>query len=116
MSITEEILKQNKEKVFSLIESGQPVNEIDIHGFTPLIEAAIVNEFDIAKKLIEYGADVKMPDLTGGTALHWAVENNNLPLCQLLLNEGADPNAYSRSGQPILAQPLLRRQQNLKEL
>lgn len=116
MTITEEILKQNKPQVFQLIESGEPVNEIDIHGFTPLIEAAIVNDVEIAEKLIQYGANPAVKDLTGGTALHWAVENNNLSLCQLLLDHGADPNAYSRSGQPILVQPLLRRQQAIKEL
>lgn len=116
MTITEEILKQNDEKVFALIEAGELLNEIDIYGFTPLIEATIVNNVEIAKKLIAHGADVMLRDLTGGTALHWAVENNNLALCQLLLDNGADPNAYSRSGQPILVQPLLRRQHTLKEL
>jgi hypothetical protein len=116
MTLTDAILKQKKEEAFALIESGEHINEIDIHGFTPLIEAAIANDIDVAKKLISYGANVGMRDLTGGTALHWAVENNNLALCELLLDQGADPNAYSRSGQPILVQPLLRRQQNLKEL
>jgi len=116
MTLTQAILKQNKKKILALLEAGAHINEIDIHGFTPLIEAAIVNDTDIAAQLIAYGADVKMRDLTGGTALHWAVENNNLPLCELFLEHGADPNAYPRSGQPILVQPLLRRQQNLKEL
>jgi len=116
MTLTEAILKQDQAKAFQLIESGAHVNEIDIHGFTPLIEAAIVNDIDVAKKLMEHGANPTMRDLTGGTALHWTVENNNFPFCQLLLDHGADPNAYSRSGQPILVQPLLRRQQTLKEL
>ncbi len=116
ITLTDEILKQDKDGVLKLLQAGEPVNEIDIHGFPPLTEAAIVNDYDIAKLLIEYGADVKMKDLVGGTALQWAVENNNIPLCQLLLDHGADPNAYSKSGQPILVQPLLRRRQNLKEL
>jgi hypothetical protein len=116
MNLTEAIIKQDKKKAFEFIESGQHLNEIDIHGFTPLIEAAIVNDLDIAKKLIAHGANPTKRDLTGGTALHWAVENNNLALCELLLENGADPNAYGKSGQPILVQPLLRRQQDLKEL
>ncbi len=116
MNLTEAILKQDHKKVFQLIESGELINEIDIYGFTPLIEAAIVNDVEIAKKLIAHGADVLMRDLTRATALHWAVENNNLPFCQLLLDHGADPNAYAKSGQPILVQPLLRHQQRLKEL
>lgn len=115
-TLTDEILKQHKDNILEMLQAGEPVNEIDIYGFTPLIEAAIVNDYDIAAMLIEYGADVKMKDLVGGTALQWAVENHNIPLCELLLQHGADPNAYSRSSQPILVQPLLRRQQNLKEL
>lgn len=116
MTITDAILKKDKQKVFTLIEAGELVNEIDIYGFTPLIEAAIVNDAEIAQKLIMHGADVNLRDLTGGTPLHWAVENNNTALCELLLDKGADPNAYSRNGQPILVQPLLRRQQGVKEL
>ncbi len=116
MSLTDEILNLQKSKVLASIQAGEPVNQIDVYGFTPLIEAAIANDFEIAKMLIDHGANVVMPDLTGGTALHWAVENNNLPLCELLLEKNADPNAYPRSGQPILVQPILRRQQDLKEL
>lgn len=116
MTLTDAILKLDKASVQHLLDSGEPVNEIDIYGFTPLIEAAIVNDYDMAAQLVAHGADVKMKDLVGGTALTWAVENHNIPLCQLLLEHGADPNAYSRSGQPILVQPLLRRQQDLKEL
>jgi hypothetical protein len=116
MSLTKAILQQDIEKISQLLEAGEPVNEIDIYGFTPLIQAAIVNDIEIAKKLMAYGANPTMRDLTQGTALHWAVENNNIPFCQLLLDYGADPNAYAKSGQPILVQPLLRRQHNLKEL
>jgi hypothetical protein len=70
----------------------------------------------MAKLLVAYGADVKKQDLTGGTALHWAVQNNNIPLTQFLLENGADANAYTKYAQPVLVEPVLRRQQDLKEL
>ncbi len=116
MTLTDDILNFQTDRVIARLDAGESANQIDIYGFTPLIEAAIANHLALATLLIERGADVRMKDLRGGTALHWAVENNNLPLAQLLLEKGADPNAYPRSGQPILVQPILRRQQSIKEL
>jgi hypothetical protein len=116
MSLTDQILKGSIKKVEQLLANGASPNELDIYGYTPLIEASIANRPDIAALLIHHGADVRLKDLTGGTALNWAVENNNLDLCKLLLQNGADPNAYNKNSQPVLIQPLLRRQQELKEL
>lgn len=116
MVLSDEILANSKTHVLQLLQAGEDVNQIDIYGYTPLIEAAIANNSEMAQLLLEHHAQVDKPDLTGGTALHWAVENNNLDLCHLLLKRGADPNAYTHYSQPVLVQPLLRRQQNLKEL
>lgn len=114
MLLYEAILEGKKDEIRRLLASGADVNEIDIYGFTPLIEAAIMNHVDIAAWLIERGADVNKKDLTGGSALHWAVDNNSLPMCELLLKVKADPNAYTRYGQPILALPILRRAEAIK--
>ncbi|MDF3055421.1 MAG: arp, partial [Gammaproteobacteria bacterium] len=102
--------------VEALIASGADVNMLDMYGFTPLIESAIANRLDIADLLLKNGADVKQKDMVGGTALQWAVENYNLSMCYMFLKQGADPNAYTRFAQPILVQPLLRRQHDLKEM
>lgn len=116
MSLTNEIIYGTLESVARLIHSGVDVNEIDDYGFTPLIEAAIVNSAEITKLLLQSGAEIDAPDTTGRTALHWAVDNHNLALCQLLLESKADPNAYTTGAQPILVYPLLRHQQELKQL
>jgi hypothetical protein len=116
MSLTHEIIYGTLEGVARLIHSGVDVNEVDDYGFTPLIEAAIVNSVDISKLLLQSGAEVDDTDTTGRTALHWAVDNNNLSLCQLLLENKANPNAYTGGAQPILVYPLLRNQQELKQL
>lgn len=113
MRLVTEILKGNQEQVLALLEAGEDVNAIDQYGFTPLIEAAIVNHTEIARLLLAYHAEVNKPDVTGGTALYWAVNNNNEQLVELLLEHGADPNAYTKYAQPILVKPLLRRQQEL---
>jgi len=115
-TLADDIIDENIPAIQIHLQSGVEVNDVDEYGFTPLIEAAIADNFEIAKLLLDYRADVNMQDMTGGTALHWAAENNNLELAQLLLNHGANPNAYTLAGQPVLVMPLLRQQQQLKSL
>lgn len=116
MNLANEIIYQRIENVKQLLAEKADVNEIDDYGYTPLIEAAIVNNVEIATLLLKQGAKINATDLVGSTALHWAVENNNLALCQLLLEHGANANAYTSYSQPVLVKPLLRRQNELKEL
>jgi hypothetical protein len=116
MSLANEILYGRLDKVEQLIQSGADVEEVDEYGFTPLIEAAIANNFEITKLLLEYGADINKSDVTGRSALHWTSDNNNLELCKLLLANKADPNAYTYGAQPVLVYPLLRNQNELKKL
>ena len=116
MSLADAILSEDINQVYEALNTGQPVNQIDEYGFTPLIEAAIADNIEIARLLLQQGANVYLQDMTGGTALQWAVENNNISLCELLLEHHADPNAYNFSGQPILVMPLLRQQSTLKKL
>jgi hypothetical protein len=116
LSLVDEILYGTTDSVAEALKAGADVNEMDDYGFNPLIETAIVNKVELAKLLIQHGADVNRPDLVGRTALHWAADNANLPFCRLLLENHANPNAYSRAGQPALLYPLLREQQEVKEL
>lgn len=116
LSLADAIIEERLDKVMKRLHSREPVNQLDQYGFTPLIEAAIADNEEIAKILLEYGADVNLQDAIGGTALHWAAENNNVSLSRLLLENSADPNAYTFSGQPTLVMPLLRQQNMLKKL
>jgi len=92
------------------------VNQMDEYGFTPLIEAAIVDNLEITELLLKRGADPNQQDVTGGTPLHWAAENNNANLCTLLLKYRADPNICTFAGQPVLVMPMLRHQSSLRQL
>lgn len=116
MQLADLIIAKNIPGIRSAIMAGADVNDIDPYGFTPIIEAAIVDSVEIASLLIEAGADVNGKDMTEGTALHWAAENNNIELCELLLKHNANANAYNRSGQPVLLNPILRQQNELKAL
>lgn len=116
MSLANQILYGNIERVEQLIQAGADVEEVDEYGFTPLIEAAIANNVEIAKLLLEYGADINKSDVTGRSALHWATDNHNIELCKLLLANKAHSNAYTYGAQPVLVYPLLRDQTELKKL
>lgn len=110
------ILKGTLIDVERALSRPVPLNEQDPYGYTPLIEAAIINDLEKAKLLVAYGADVNGQDLTGGTALHWATENNNLELASFLLEKGANPNLYTTASEPPLVKPLLRRQQAMRDI
>ncbi len=116
LSLADVIIEEDIETVRRYLRHAPDLNFIDEYGFTPLIEAAIVDNTNISKLLLENGAVPNLPDVTGGTALHWAVENNNIDLCTLLLKANANPNAYNFSGQPVLVMPILRQQTELKNL
>jgi hypothetical protein len=116
MSLVNAILYENKEDVAECIAQGANVNEMDVYGFTPLIESVIVNKIDIAEYLLQQGAYVNQTDVTGRTALHWSVENHNLAFVKLLLHYKADANAYTFSSQPVLVVAILRHQENIKRL
>jgi len=116
MSLADAIIYGNAGQVKEVIAQGALLEEIDPYGYTPIIETAIVDSIEKAKILIDAGAKVDFSDLTGRTALIWAAENNNYDLCKLYLEHGADPNAYTRAGQPVLAMPLLRKHEKVKQL
>lgn len=116
MTIASDIIARKMPDLDAVIAAGDSLDDIDEYGFTPLIEAAITRQPEIAKALFKKRVDINKPDVTGRTALHWAVDNDDLEFCELLLNQGANANAYTRSGLSVLVYPVLREQQPLKQL
>jgi len=116
VSLADTILEEDVSSVKQLLRYSHEINQIDEYGFTPLIEAAIVDNLEISKLLLSQGADPNLPDVTGGCALQWAVENHDIALCQLLLENHANPNSYNLAGQPVLVMAILRQQHELKNL
>ena len=116
VTLADAILSENLNSVRQVLRYGEELNQIDEYGFTPLIEAAIVDNIELIRLLLDQGADPNLQDATGGTALQWAAENNDIAMVQLLLERGANPNAYNFSGQPVLVMPILRGQNELKNL
>jgi len=116
MTLSQEILEGTYQGVEKYLQQNAPVNILDEYGYTPLIHAVAMNQFETVSLLLKHHARVELVDITGSTALHWAVDNDNLSICQLLLQYGANPNAYNSNGQPILFYPLLRKNRPLIDL
>lgn len=114
-SLADIILSGHVDALQRALQYDADVNQIDEYGFTPLIEAAIIDSLPMIKLLLASGANPNQPDTTGGTALHWAVENNNIAIAQALLDHQANPNAYNLAGQPILTMALLRQQSSIRK-
>lgn len=116
MTIADDIISCRMPDFDYYLRQGESLDDIDVYGFTPLIECAIMRQPAIAEQLLLRGADVNKPDVTRRTPLHWAVDNNELELTRLLLEQGADSNAYTRSGLSVLVYPVLRGQDDIKRL
>ena len=116
MSLSKTIIFSSTQALIQALEERVALNEIDVYGYTPLIQTAIVNSIEKCQLLLDAGADVNFNDLTRRSALHWAADNHNLSIAKQLLNKKADPNAYTSAGQPVLAMPFLRGQSDMKTL
>lgn len=116
MSIAQEIISCQMPDFDRYLRQGESLDDIDEYGFTPLIESAITRQVPIAEALLQRKASVNKTDVTGRTPLHWAADNDDLPMVELLLRHGADPNAYTNGGLSVLVYPLLRGQNDIKQV
>lgn len=51
-------LTGNYDKILYMLERGANPNNKDLHGYTPLHDAAMIGKLDYVKLLIEYGGDI----------------------------------------------------------
>lgn len=116
MTLALEIIRGQMPNYDYYLQQGESLDDIDEYGFTPLIESIICKRPDVLQQLLDRGVQIDKADVAGRTALHWAVDSHEVALTRHLLKLGANPNSYSASGMPILAYPLLRRQNDLKHL
>lgn len=76
-----------------LISNGADIDAQDSYGHTPLHEAAIDGNLEVAVTLINHGADIDIRNHSGWTPLHWAVWKQHRDIVRFLISHGADVNA-----------------------
>lgn len=83
-----------------LVAKGQPVNQPDSNGMTPLMWAAYrVMTIDPSRLLVTLGASLTMCDTYHrNTPLHWAVYVRNSSAVSLLIKAGSDLSARNAQG------------------
>jgi len=80
-----------------LIDLGSNLDTINAVGDTPLMHAAMFDNFQIAKMLIEGGADINFSN-NGRTALRNAAMHGKINIVKLFLEKGVDVNVQDHYG------------------
>ena len=74
----------HREVARALLEAGAPVNTGQQEGWTPLMEAVLHDDVEIAKMLLARGADPKAQNDAGKSAIGLAADRNNADMLKLL--------------------------------
>jgi len=74
----------HREVARALLEAGAPVNAGQQEGWTPLMEAVLHDDVEIAKMLLARGADPKAQNDAGKSAIGLAADRANVEMLKLL--------------------------------
>ena len=83
-------------------EESRQLDEANITGSTPLMQAAFGNRLEVAKLFIEAGAEVNAVNKQGETALSAAAFAGNTELAKLLLEHKAKPDTVDETGKGVI--------------
>ncbi|GAV03508.1 hypothetical protein RvY_13917 [Ramazzottius varieornatus] len=84
--------------VVLLHKMGCDINVAEASGLTPLMVAAINQQYAVVQALIVLGADLNLQDEEGRTALHWAAKKKEARLMRYLLKNKADLRMLDKKG------------------
>lgn len=80
------------------LAAGDPVDEINANGQTPLLVAVWNNDVDAARLLIEAGANVNAKDRIADSPYLVAGAEGRVEILRLILDRGADLESTNRFG------------------
>jgi ankyrin repeat protein len=75
------------------------IEEVDGHGRTLLMHAALCGSHKCAEVILEFGARIDCADGRGNTSLHNAYQNKHIPVAVLLIRHGAEETVRNAQGQ-----------------
>ena len=86
-----------------IMENGGNVNAVNLHGCTPLHQAAYKgSSVNHARALLRGGASVHCQDKQGNTPLHIAIARGSDDIAEALIKERSDVNATNLQGRTCL--------------
>lgn len=84
------VKENNLVKASSLLENGADVNKKNALGYTPLMLASGLGNYQMCNLLLSAGADVYVLDnRMGSTALHKAAQSGVVPVAKIIIHHGA---------------------------
>ena len=87
------------DRVQRLVEEGQPIDQRNHLGETPLMIATQEGNFETVTYLVEHGADVNAAKPGGGeTPLRFAIDNNDYRMVEYFIEHGADVDQANQFG------------------
>ena len=101
-ALNEAASKDHLDVATFLLEEGAIVNEANVYGLTPLIQATVRKHFAMCELLFQHGADVNVSDNQGVTPLMYAVRGGNSELIKLILQHDPDIEAKNYLGETAL--------------
>ncbi|KAG0313195.1 hypothetical protein BGZ97_010431 [Linnemannia gamsii] len=93
------LLQNDVMLTLSLIKSGTPVSQHDLHGCTPLHLAARRGHLEMVMVLVQLGGDVNSRGERQWTPLHESMSQNHSNISSLLIACGADLEATNEAGE-----------------
>ncbi|KAF9301741.1 hypothetical protein BGZ74_006332 [Mortierella antarctica] len=93
------LLQNDVMLTLSLIKSGSPVSQHDLHGCTPLHLAARRGDLEMVMVLLQLGGDVNSRGERQWTPLHESISQKHTNISSLLVACGADIEAKNDSGE-----------------
>ena len=91
--------RENKIDVNKKVDlNKEDLNKVDKDGFTPLIRAVLLQDYQLIRYLLKSGADINSLSSKNVTALIKSILITDKISVHLLLNEGADIDAENYSG------------------
>ncbi|KAI7824819.1 hypothetical protein BC939DRAFT_135523 [Gamsiella multidivaricata] len=93
------LLQNDVMLTLSLIKSGSPVSQHDLHGCTPLHLAARRGHLEMVMVLVQLGGDVNSRGERQWTPLHESISQNHSSISSLLIACGADLQAKNDAGE-----------------
>ncbi|KAK3830711.1 MAG: ankyrin repeat-containing domain protein [Linnemannia gamsii] len=93
------LLQNDVMLTLSLIKSGTPVSQHDLHGCTPLHLAARRGHLEMVMVLLQLGGDMNSRGERQWTPLHESMSQNHANISSLLVASGTDVTAKNDAGE-----------------